>query len=327
MADATVESSEPAHAGDRRSKSVWYSYTSPTDGAVTLDACDATFDDVIATYTGTAFNSFTAGPSVDDACNDLGAKVSLQVKAGVTVWIAIAGVEGGAGTFTLVAHAETVPPNDAFVDAVTLKPGRVQGSNTLATRELGEPAVAEGGGGSVWYRYRTNTRQRVTLDTSNSSFDTVLGVFTGDLGTLRKIASDDDGGVARHQPPVLHRRAAPHVLDPRRRLRVRAGQLRARAVRRQHRRLRRRRSPSRRAPISPPCSSAGCARRSAAGAPAAWSCRSACRRPRRAGSACRAAPNGVLARTTGRLRGDGSDVAAVLRFSRAARRALGTTPR
>ena len=154
------------------------------------------FDDVIATYTGTALNSFTAGPSVDDACNDLGAKVSLQVKAGVTVWIAIAGVEGGSGTFTVVAHAETVPPNDAFVDAVTLKPGRVQGSNTLATRELGEPAVAEGGGGSVWYRYRTNTRQRVTLDTSNSSFDTVLGVFTGDLGTLRKIASDDDGGVA-----------------------------------------------------------------------------------------------------------------------------------
>ena len=61
---------------------------------------------------------------------------------------------------------------------IALKPGRVQGTNTLATRELGEPAVAEGGGGSVWYRYRTNTRQRVTLDTSNSSFDTVLGVFT-----------------------------------------------------------------------------------------------------------------------------------------------------
>ena len=77
VVDATVESNEPAHAGDRRSKSVWYSYTSPTDGAVTLDACDATFDDVIATYTGTALSSFTAGPSVDDACNDLGAKVSL----------------------------------------------------------------------------------------------------------------------------------------------------------------------------------------------------------------------------------------------------------
>jgi hypothetical protein len=321
VVDATVESSEPAHAGDRRSKSVWYSYTSPTDGAVTLDACDATFDDVIATYTGTAFSSFTAGPSVDDACNDLGAKVSLQVKAGVTVWIAIAGVEGGAGTFTLVAHAETVPPNDAFVDAVTLKPGRVQGSNTLATRELGEPAVAEGGGGSVWYRYRTNSRQRVTLDTSNSSFDTVLGVFTGDLGTLRKIASDDDGGVA--DTSLLSFTAVPRrtywiLVDGYEsgrgsfELGLSDGSIAGYGV-----------------ALAEP-QSTDLSTVLERGLRTTVGCRRSCNlelqvrvsqtTARRIGLPRSA--NGVLARTTGRLRGDGSDVAAVLRFSRAARRAL-----
>ena len=321
VVDATVESNEPAHAGDRRSKSVWYSYTSPTDGAVTLDACDATFDDVIATYTGTALNSFTAGPSVDDACNDLGAKVSLQVKAGVTVWIAIAGVEGGAGTFTLVAHAETVPPNDAFVDAVTLKPGRVQGSNTLATRELGEPAVAEGGGGSVWYRYRTNTRQRVTLDTSNSSFDTVLGVFTGDLGTLRKIASDDDGGVA--DTSLLSFTAVPRrtywiLVDGYEsgrgsfELGLSDGSIAGYGV-----------------ALAEP-QSTDLSTVLERGLRTTVGCRRSCSlelqvrvsqaTARRIGLPRSA--DGVLARTTGRLRGDGSDVAAVLRFSRAARRAL-----
>ena len=321
VVDATVESNEPAHAGDRRSKSVWYSYTSPTDGAVTLDACDATFDDVIATYTGTALNSFTAGPSVDDACNDLGAKVSLQVKAGVTVWIAIAGVEGGAGTFTLVAHAETVPPNDAFVDAVTLKPGRVQGSNTLATRELGEPAVAEGGGGSVWYRYRTNTRQRVTLDTSNSSFDTVLGVFTGDLGTLRKIASDDDGGVA--DTSLLSFTAVPRrtywiLVDGYEsgrgsfELGLSDGSIAGYGV-----------------TLAEP-QSTDLSTVLERGLRTTVGCRRSCSlelqvrvsqtTARRIGLPRSA--DGVLARTTGRLRGDGSDVAAVLRFSRAARRAL-----
>ena len=321
VVDATVESNEPAHAGDRRSKSVWYSYTSPTDGAVTLDACDATFDDVIATYTGTAFNSFTAGPSVDDACNDLGAKVSLQVKAGVTVWIAIAGVEGGAGTFTLVAHAETVPPNDAFVDAVTLKPGRVQGSNTLATRELGEPAIAEGGGGSVWYRYRTNTRQRVTLDTSNSSFDTVLGVFTGDLGTLRKIASDDDGGVA--DTSLLSFTAVPRrtywiLVDGYEsgrgsfELGLSDGSIAGYGV-----------------TLAEP-QSTDLSTVLERGLRTTVGCRRSCSlelqvrvsqtTARRIGLPRSA--DGVLARTTGRLRGDGSDVAAVLRFSRAARRAL-----
>jgi hypothetical protein len=321
VADATVEAGEPAHAGDRRSKSVWYSYTSPADGAVTLDACDATFDDVIATYTGTALNAFTAGPSVDDACNDLGAKVSLQVKAGVTVWIAIAGVEGGEGTFTLVAHAETVPPNDAFVDAIALKPGRVQGSNTLATRELGEPAVAEGGGGSVWYRYRTNTRQGVTLDTSNSSFDTVLGVFTGDLGTLRRIASNDDGGVA--DTSLLSFTAVPRrtywiLVDGYEsgrgsfELGLSDGSVAGYGV-----------------TLAEP-QSTDLSTVLERGLRTTVGCRRSCSlelqvrvsqtTARRIGLPRSA--NGVLARTTGRLRGDGSDVAAVLRLSRAARRAL-----
>jgi hypothetical protein len=195
LVDATAESGEPAHAGERRTRTVWYSYTPTADGAVTMDACNADFDDVIATYTGTALNALTAGPSVDDACNELGARVSLEVKAGITTWIAISGVEDAAGTFTLVVRPETLPENDAFVDAVRLRPGRIQGSNVLASRELGEPTLPDGGGGSVWYRYRTGQRQRVTLDTTNSSFDTLLGVFTGDLGSLRRIAYNDDGGV------------------------------------------------------------------------------------------------------------------------------------
>ena len=321
LVDATVEPSEPSHAGDRRTRSAWYSYTSPADGAVTLDACDATFDDVIATYTGGALNALTAGPSVDDACNDLGAKVSLQVKAGVTVWIAISGVDRGTGTFTLVAHPETLPPNDAFVDAIPLKPGRVQGSNTLATRELGEPALAEGGGGSVWYRYRTSRRRRITLDTSNSSFDTVLGVFTGDLGTLREIATDDDGGVA--DTSLLSFTAVPRrtywiLVDGFEsgrgnfELGLSDGSIAGYGV-------------TLAEPQSTDLSTVlerglrttvGC-RRSCSLELQVRVSRSTARRiglPRSAGQ--------VLARTTGRLRGDGSDVAAVLRFSRAARRAL-----
>jgi hypothetical protein len=190
--DATVQPGEPKHAGETRTSSVWYSFTPATDSAVTFDACDASFDDVIATYTGTSPATLKAGPAVDDAC-DLGARVSLQVKAGVTTWIAVSGVDE-TGTFTLVAHPETVPPDDAFADALPLKPGRVQGANVLATRELGEPRVGDGGSHSVWYRYRTGRRQRVTVDTANSTFDTMLGVFTGDLGSLHRIAVSDDVG-------------------------------------------------------------------------------------------------------------------------------------
>jgi hypothetical protein len=194
LVDATVEPGEPDHANDRRARSVWFSYTPAADGAVTFDACDAQFDNVIATYTGQSLAALTPGPSVDDACNDLASKVSLQVKAGVRVWIAVAGVKTAAGPFTFVARPETLPRNDDFADAIPVRPGRVQGTNVLATRELGDPELADVGGGSVWYRYRTSVRQRIALDTTNSTFDTVLGVYTGEPGDLRRIAVDDDSG-------------------------------------------------------------------------------------------------------------------------------------
>jgi hypothetical protein len=321
IVEATVEPGEPAHAGDRRTRSVWYSYTPTADGAVTLDACDASFDDVIATYTGGAINALTAGPSVDDACNDLGARVSLQVKAGVTTWIAISGVEDDAGTFTLVAHPETLPGNDAFVDAIALRPGRVQGSNVLATRELGDPELTEGGGGSVWYRYRTGQRQRVTLDTTNSSFDTVLGVYTGDLGSLRRIATNDDGGpgdTSQLSFTAVPRRTYWILVDGFENARgsfelgLSDGSIAGYGV-----------------TVAPPESTV-LAQVLERGLRTTVGCRRTCRlelqvrvsqaTARRIG--LRRSAGRVLARTTGRLTGENRDVAAVLRLSRAARRAL-----
>ena len=321
IAEATAESGEPPHAGERRTRTVWYSYTPAADGAVTLDACTADFDDVIATYTGTTISALTAGPSVDDACNELGAKVSLQVRAGITTWIAISGVEDAVGAFTLVAHPETLPPNDAFVDAIRLRPGRIQGSNVLATRELGEPQQSEGGGGSVWYRYRTGQRQRVTLDTTNSSFDTLLGVYTGDLGSLRRIGFNDDGGVGETSQlsfTAVPRRTYWILVDGYEGARgsfelgLSDGSIAGVGV-------------TLAAPESTDLStvierglrtSVGCRRSCRLQLEVRVSQRTARRigLPRRAGR--------VLARTTGRLSGDEREVSAVLRLSRAARRAL-----
>ena len=321
VVDATAESGEPPHAGERRTRTVWYSYTPTADGAVTLDACNADFDDVIATYTGTALTALTAGPSVDDACNELGARVSLEVKAGVTTWISISGVEEAAGTFTLVAHPETLPENDAFVDAIRLRPGRVNGSNVLATRELGEPDIPDAGGGSVWYRYRTGRRQRVTLDTTNSSFDTVLGVYTGDLGSLHRVAFDDDSGPGETSQltfTAVRRRTYWILVDGYEGARgsfelgLSDGSIAGFGV-------------SLGAPQSTDLATV-----LERGLRTTVGCRRSCRlrlevrvsqRTARRIGLLRSAGQ-VLARTTGRISGDDHEVAAVLRLSRAARRAL-----
>jgi len=52
------------------------------------------------------------------------------------------------------------------------------------------------GGASVWWSWTAPTSGRATISTLGSSFDTILGVYTGDaINNLTKIArNDDDSG-------------------------------------------------------------------------------------------------------------------------------------
>ena len=83
--------------------------------------------------------------------------------------------------------------NDMFSNAQTISgpSGRVTGSNVNATVESGEPG---GGGRSVWWQWRAPSTGTVTIDTVGSSFDTILGVYTGTrVGALSTLAQNDDG--------------------------------------------------------------------------------------------------------------------------------------
>src|SRR5438552_6058187 len=88
------------------------------------------------------------------------------------------------------------PVNDAFANGQSLSgsTGSVTGNNVGATKETGEPNHAgDSGGHSVWYRWTAPASTPVTIDTIGSSFDTLLGVYTGSsVSTLTTIASNDD---------------------------------------------------------------------------------------------------------------------------------------
>lgn len=92
-----------------------------------------------------------------------------------------------------------VPANDNFVNAIAINLGSaatvsVNGYNTNATKEVGEPRHATyAGGRSVWWKWFAPANGTVTLDTRKSYFDTLLGVYTGTtVATLTTIASSDD---------------------------------------------------------------------------------------------------------------------------------------
>src|SRR5207247_3218907 len=88
------------------------------------------------------------------------------------------------------------PVNDAFANGQSLSAstGSVTGNNVGATKETGEPNHAgDSGGHSVWYRWTAPASTPVTIDTIGSSFDTLLGVYTGSSVTsLTTITSNDD---------------------------------------------------------------------------------------------------------------------------------------
>jgi len=87
------------------------------------------------------------------------------------------------------------PANDAFASRIALAvaSGSTTGTTRLATRETGEPQHAAAGSRSVWWRWTATASGQVSLDTTGSSFDTLLGVYTGSsVGSLARIVSRDN---------------------------------------------------------------------------------------------------------------------------------------
>src|SRR5439155_20562964 len=91
-----------------------------------------------------------------------------------------------AASLVWTSGALAAPANDNFANAqvITGPNGSANGSNIGATAEAGEPLIPteygpESGGSSIWYSWRATATGPITFTTEGSSFDTILGVFTG----------------------------------------------------------------------------------------------------------------------------------------------------
>ncbi len=106
----------------------------------------------------------------------------------------------GTATSTANFAVGTAPGNDNFVNAQVLSgnAGTLIGSSAGATKEAGEPDHAGNpGGSSVWYVWTAPSTGNWRFDTSGSTFDTLLAVYTGSaVASLSLVASNDDSGGA-----------------------------------------------------------------------------------------------------------------------------------
>ena len=161
----------------------------------------------------TATFAFSANEPATFACSLDGAPATACATPA-----SYSGLAGGTHTFTVVATdsagiVDATPAtaswtvyNDLFAAAPPLvaATGTVRGTTDDASREPGEPrhAANNAGGRSVWFTWTAPRSGTAVIDTFGSSFDTLLGVYTGSsVPALTRIASNDDYG-GRYQSRV-----------------------------------------------------------------------------------------------------------------------------
>ena len=184
---ATKEQSEPNHAANSGGRSVWWSWTAPTNGVVTIDTVGSSFDTLLAVYAGAALSTSDAIFRLVAAENDTGdlsggaSRVNFFATAGVEYQIAVDGVAGANGT---VALRLSVTSADASPPIILTQP---RSTNLVAGGTATFTVLATGNPTYQWRKDDTLVGTNATLVLSN--------VVSSQAGNYRALVSNASGSV------------------------------------------------------------------------------------------------------------------------------------
>jgi hypothetical protein len=198
---ASRETDEPNHGGQFFGRSLWWTWTAPSNGRLLINTNGSSFDTLLAIYTGPLVSSLTPIASDDQSGYGNASALSIAVQSGTTYRIAVDSKGVVSGTVVLNLQLVTPPANDGFSGATLLSGNsvRLTGTTLGATRETGEPLHAGvNGGSSIWWKWTSPDLARVTVSTEGSSFDTTLAIYAGTSVTnLVSLGSNDDETVVQ----------------------------------------------------------------------------------------------------------------------------------
>jgi len=100
-AGATKEPGEPNHAGNFGGASLWWSWTAPTSGTVTLTTSGTDFRNALAVYTGSTVATLSIVTNNLSGAGTNTSQVSFVAIAGTPYQIAVDGYNGATGTVAL----------------------------------------------------------------------------------------------------------------------------------------------------------------------------------------------------------------------------------
>ena len=190
---ATKEPGEPNHAGNTGGHSLWWGWTAPTNGIVTINNFGSSFQTLLAVYTGSALTSLTPVASSSKGATTA---VTFKAVAGTQYDIAVDGFNGATGSIVLnLAFARDVTPPKVTVTSPATGANLTNASVLLQGNASDNVAVVQ-----VQYRLEnvagTNAYQ-VAEGTTNWSA-TVANLIPGP-NTVRVRAFDASSNIS---PPI-----------------------------------------------------------------------------------------------------------------------------
>ena len=179
-AGATKEASEPNHGGNAGGKSIWWSWTAPSAGSVTINTLGSSFDTLLGVYTGTAVSSLTTIASNDDIGSGvLQSTATFNAVAGTTYQIAVDGYNGASGNITLNL-SQTVPSCSYSISLVS--------TSVSSAGASGNVSVTTGTGCS-WTATSGANWITITAGASGSGIGTVSYTVAANTATASRTGS------------------------------------------------------------------------------------------------------------------------------------------
>lgn len=177
---ATTDLNEPLIGGYTGGASLWWEWTAPSTGPVTLTTAGSTFLTLAGVYTGTSLTNLTTITSAKatGSTSSTTATLNFNAQAGSVYEISIDGVNGSSGMVNFSLQYQ----NDAFETPVIISGSStvVKSTTMNATRESGEPTIlGNSGGHSMWYQWTAPSSGQFQISTFSYDFDPLLAIYTG----------------------------------------------------------------------------------------------------------------------------------------------------
>jgi alpha-tubulin suppressor-like RCC1 family protein len=197
---ATKEPGEPNHADNAGGASVWWRWTAPSDGSMTITTAGSNFDTVLGIYTGGSVSGLSTIASNDDVQTEVvvTSTVTFNASSGATYYIAVDGWDGDNGLVTMNLNFTPAVVTTPYIITHPQNTTAVQGASMSFTAAAGgDPApyanwqVSTNGGGfwqnmTATYPYSGVFTNTLTITFSNYPMSgyQYRCVFTSSAGSV-----------------------------------------------------------------------------------------------------------------------------------------------